>query len=107
VTLTLAPYPGAVMGVDTDWTAGAACATVDPDDLFVTGAAQQAVKRVCHGCPVKAQCLADALDHGIDVGVWGGMTERERRALVRRHPEVTSWKTFLQTFHPSPARRAS
>ncbi len=107
MTLTLAPAPGAVMGIDTDWTAGAACASVDPDQLFVTGAAQQQVKRVCSGCPVKIQCLADALDNGVDVGVWGGMTERERRALVRRHPDVTSWKTFLQTFLMPPRQKAS
>jgi len=37
-------------------------------------------------------CLADALDNRIESGVWGGMTERERRALLRRHPNVTSWR---------------
>jgi WhiB family redox-sensing transcriptional regulator len=106
VTLTVAVRSegaprGATLGVDTDWTAGAICASFDPDELFVTGAAQQHVKRLCSGCPVKLQCLADALDNRVDIGVWGGMTERERRALVRRHPDVRDWGAFLRSTLPS------
>lgn len=63
----------------------------DPDDLFVKGAAQQQAKEVCQRCPVIAECLAEALDNRTEFGVWGGMTERERRALLRRNPTVTSW----------------
>ena len=44
------------------------------------------------GCPVRTECLADALDNRIEFGVWGGMTERERRALLRRRPNVSSWR---------------
>jgi WhiB family transcriptional regulator, redox-sensing transcriptional regulator len=40
--------------------------------------------------------LADALDHRIEFGIWGGMTERERRALLRRRPDVRSWRGLLQ-----------
>jgi len=40
---------------------------------------------------VRTECLADALDNRVEYGVWGGMTERERRALLRRRPDVTSW----------------
>jgi len=40
--------------------------------------------------------LADALDNRIEFGVWGGMTERERRALLRRRPEVVSWRRVLE-----------
>lgn len=40
-------------------------------------------------------CLADALDNQIEFGVWGGMTERQRRKLVKTHPEVNSWSDFL------------
>ena len=78
-----------------DWTRYAACRHSDPDQLFVTGAAQHEAKAVCKGCPVRAQCLADALDNRVEIGVWGGMTERERRALLRRRPEVTSWAALL------------
>ena len=70
----------------TDWTARAACKGTDPDELFVQGAAQNRAKLICRGCPVRTECLADALDNRIEFGVWGGMTERERRALLRRRP---------------------
>lgn len=75
---------GAGMGWVTDWSAQAACRTTDPDELFVQGAAQNRAKAVCTGCPVRTECLADALDNRVEFGVWGGMTERERRALLRR-----------------------
>ncbi len=80
-----------------DWPARAACRGIDPDVLFVQGAAQNRAKTVCFGCPVRTECLADALDNGVEFGVWGGMTERERRALLRRRPEVTSWRQLLET----------
>ncbi len=85
--------------VDTvnDWTAAAACAATDPDELFVTGAAQNRAKAVCQGCPVRTECLSDALDNRVEFGVWGGMTERERRAMLRRHPNVPSWWNLFQT----------
>src|SRR6202012_4814493 len=80
----------------TDWTTRAACKGTDPDELFVQGAAQNRAKLICRGCPVRTECLADALDNGIEFGVWGGMTERERRALLRRRPDVTSWRDLLE-----------
>jgi WhiB family redox-sensing transcriptional regulator len=78
-----------------DWTAQAACNAADPDELFVTGAAQNRAKAVCQGCVVRTECLADALDNNVEFGVWGGMTERERRALLRRRPDVVSWKQLF------------
>ena len=80
----------------TEWAPLAACRSLEPDALFVRGAAQQQAKQVCIGCPVIAECLADALDNGTEFGVWGGMTERERRALLKRRPEVKSWKALFQ-----------
>src|SRR6478609_6045484 len=62
-----------------DWASRGACRTADPDTLFVQGAAQNRVKTMCMSCPVRTECLADALDNRIEFGVWGGMTERERR----------------------------
>ena len=44
---------------------------------------------------IALMCLAEALDNRIEWGVWGGMTERERRALLKRHPEVDSWAEYL------------
>ncbi|MGW2818270.1 WhiB family transcriptional regulator [Streptomyces sp. NPDC001415] len=89
------------IGVVTDddegaWTDRAVCRTVDPEELFVDGAAQHQAKAVCTGCPVRTECLAYALDHRIDHGVWGGMTSRERRGLLRRRPMVTSWRRLLE-----------
>ncbi|MFF6984642.1 WhiB family transcriptional regulator [Streptomyces sp. NPDC008343] len=81
----------------TDWSARGVCRMADPDDLFVDGAAQNRAKALCAGCTVRTECLAYALDQRIEYGVWGGMTERERRALLRRRPHVTSWGRLLET----------
>lgn len=80
-----------------DWSKNARCKATDPDELFVQGAAQNRAKAVCMGCPVRTECLADALDNRVEFGVWGGMTERERRALLKRRSDVTSWHTLLET----------
>ena len=83
---------------DHHWTAFGACTrTAVPDVLFVQGAAQRAARSVCDDCVVRQECLVDALDNRVPYGVWGGMTERQRRALLRAHPEVTSWREVLLT----------
>jgi WhiB family redox-sensing transcriptional regulator len=80
-----------------EWASRGACRAADPDSLFVQGAAQNRAKSVCMSCQVRTECLADALDNRIEFGVWGGMTERERRALLRRRPNVQSWRRLLET----------
>ncbi len=87
------------------WGTEAACRKADPDSLFVQGAAQNRAKAVCQGCPVRTECLADALDNRVEFGVWGGMTERERRALLRRRPEVKSWWRLLDAARRQHHRR--
>jgi WhiB family transcriptional regulator, redox-sensing transcriptional regulator len=77
-----------------EWAFLGACGD-DPERFFVPGAEQHDAKRVCAGCPVRLRCLAEALDNGWDDGVWGGMTERERRTLLRRYPHVDSWRRLL------------
>jgi WhiB family redox-sensing transcriptional regulator len=89
-----------------DWTSRAACKESDPDELFVQGAAQNRAKLICRGCVVRTECLADALDNRIEFGVWGGMTERERRALLRRRPDVTSWRDLLEQARNQYERQA-
>ncbi|MGL5809839.1 MAG: WhiB family transcriptional regulator [Nocardioides sp.] len=79
-----------------DWVKAAACRGAQPDQLFVKGAEQNKAKVVCGRCPVRTECLAEALDNEIEWGVWGGMTERERRALLRRNPSA-SWRRVLET----------
>jgi WhiB family redox-sensing transcriptional regulator len=79
-----------------DWAPRAACKGTTPDQLFVRGAEQNKAKQLCSSCPVRTECLAEALDNQIEWGVWGGMTERERRALLRRRPSA-SWRAVLET----------
>ena len=81
----------------TTWSAQAKCQEVDPDELFVQGAEQNRAKVICTACPVRTECLADALDNQVEFGVWGGMTERERRAILKRRPAVRSWRRLLET----------
>jgi len=77
------------------WISQARCRTADPDELFVTGAAQKRAAVICRQCAVVSQCLADALDNQVEFGVWGGMTERQRRKLIKEHPEVKSWSEYF------------
>jgi len=78
-----------------EWVTRAACRADQPDRLFVQGAEQNKAKVLCKSCPVMAECLAEALDNQIEWGVWGGMTERERRALLKRRPNA-SWRAVLE-----------
>ena len=88
-----------------DWTPSAACRQAQPDELFVRGAEQNKAKQLCTGCPVRTECLAEALDNQIEWGVWGGMTERERRALLRRRP-AASWRSVLEAAKAGQAQPA-
>ncbi|MGW7244276.1 WhiB family transcriptional regulator [Streptomyces sp. NPDC054804] len=82
-----------------------ACRSADPEELFVEGAAQNKAKALCAGCPVRTECLAYALDHRIEHGFWGGMTERYRHALLRRRPTVNSWRQLLETARAEHGRQ--
>jgi len=65
------------------WFAGL-CAQTDPEVFLPEkGGSVREAKAVCAGCPVCAQCLAHALAHGERYGVWGGLSEPERRRLER------------------------
>jgi WhiB family redox-sensing transcriptional regulator len=86
---------GMVAEARTAWVLKALCLSTDPDDLFVSGKAQRRATAICRHCPVVVECLADALDNQVEFGVWGGMTERQRRALLKQHPEVVSWSEFF------------
>ena len=73
-----------------DWRKQAECLDESPDLFFPVGTTGPAIfqveeaKVVCRRCDVREQCLAWALESGQDHGVWGGMSEDERRALKRR-----------------------
>jgi WhiB family redox-sensing transcriptional regulator len=80
-----------------NWRIAARCRTADAEELFVRGAEQRRARQFCATCPVRTECLAHALDERVEFGVWGGTTERERRALLRSRPDVTSWAQLLST----------
>ena len=68
------------------WMADAACRRVDPALFFPSdGAGVEAARPICQACPVREACLDYALEHHIDHGVWGGVSERERK---RTHQHV-------------------
>ena len=75
----------ATEGGDRRWQERANCLGVDPDLFFPErGASTREAKAVCGGCEVKADCLEYALDNGEKFGIWGGLSERERRRLRRQ-----------------------
>ena len=66
------------------WQADALCAQTDPEAFFPEkGGSTREAKRVCQSCTVKTECLEYALAHDERFGIWGGLSERERRKLKR------------------------
>jgi WhiB family transcriptional regulator, redox-sensing transcriptional regulator len=98
------------------WMAGARCRGTNPDRYFPSdGVGVEAVQRICVDCPVRVECLEYALRHGIDQGVWGGASERQRRRIRRQRralaeagtgPE-TEPETAPETAAPTDADRVS
>ena len=67
------------------WQDLANCLGVDPDLFFPErGASTREAKDVCRGCVVREDCLEYALQNGEKFGIWGGMSERERRRIRRQ-----------------------
>ena len=79
-----------------DWRHHALCRDEDPELFFPIGTAGPAAvqveeaKVVCRRCTVTEDCLSWALETGQDAGVWGGLSEDERRALTRRSVRTAS-----------------
>lgn len=67
------------------WQTDALCAQTDPEAFFPEkGGSTRDAKRICTSCDVRAQCLEYALQNDERFGIWGGLSERERRKLKRR-----------------------
>ena len=95
---TSAEYPSAVrpytrpeaigaaaLDDELSWQASALCAQTDPEAFFPEqGGSTREAKKVCMDCDVRAECLEYALTNDEAHGVWGGLSERERRKLKRR-----------------------
>ena len=71
---------------DQDWRSGAACAAVGEAELwFAVGALEhKKAKSICRHCDVRRECLSYAMSEPVDHGIWGGLTERERRRQRRQ-----------------------
>ena len=66
------------------WQADALCAQTDPEAFFPEkGGSTREAKRICEGCEVRSECLDYALANDERFGIWGGLSERERRKLRR------------------------
>lgn len=66
------------------WQERALCAQTDPEAFFPEkGGSTREAKRICSGCEVRGECLEYALLHDERFGIWGGLSERERRRLKR------------------------
>ena len=87
-----------------NWRDDAACQDADPELFFPDGdigsarAQAKAAKLICRGCPVRGTCLSWVLANGQEAGIWGGLTEDERRGLHRRavgtafdRPRLANW----------------
>ena len=77
-------YPVAPATTDDQWQERALCAQTDPEAFFPEkGGSTREAKRICLGCEVRDACLEYALAHDERFGIWGGLSERERRRLKR------------------------
>jgi WhiB family redox-sensing transcriptional regulator len=85
--LSLVPEPNDLMAAQGDedqWQERALCAQTDPEAFFPEkGGSTREAKRICLGCDVKDACLDYALANDERFGIWGGLSERERRRLKR------------------------
>ena len=69
---------------ESDWTERALCAQTDPEAFFPEkGGSTREAKKVCLGCDVRSECLEYALMNDERFGIWGGLSERERRRLKK------------------------
>lgn len=74
---------------DLSWQDASLCAQADPEAFFPEkGRSTRAAKAVCARCPVRRPCLEYALGHGERFGIWGGLSERQRRRLERSRTTV-------------------
>jgi WhiB family transcriptional regulator, redox-sensing transcriptional regulator len=78
-------FPGPEDEGELGWQTEALCAQTDPEAFFPEkGGSTRDAKKVCGACNVRAECLEYALENDERFGIWGGMSERERRRLRKR-----------------------
>jgi len=80
---------------DTGWQDSSNCLGVDPDLFFPErGASTKEAKAVCRSCVVKEECLEFALVNSEKFGIWGGMSERERRRIRRQRAQERELQVY-------------
>lgn len=88
-----------------EWMARGNCLGVDPELFYPErGASGADAKAVCRGCSVQEDCLNHALDYPEKFGIWGGLSERERRRIRRKRPVLTrrcQWAPCQAPFVPA------
>jgi WhiB family redox-sensing transcriptional regulator len=89
VRLGVPGTPSSRAAIDDDnplaWQADALCAQTDPESFFPEkGGSTRDAKKICTSCEVRGECLEYALSNDERFGIWGGLSERERRKLRRR-----------------------
>ena len=87
---------------DLRWQDRASCLGMDPDLFFPErGASTREAKAICAACPVRIDCLEFALAHGEKFGIWGGMSERERRRIRRMRAQAARRRALgVPSGHP-------
>ena len=84
LTLVQTDFDALIGVADDQWQEKALCAQTDPEAFFPEkGGSTREAKRICQGCEVKDECLEYALANDERFGIWGGLSERERRRLKR------------------------
>ena len=85
ITSRTALEDDAEVAAELEWQERALCAQTDPEAFFPEkGGSTREAKRVCMSCEVRVQCLDYALENDERFGIWGGLSERERRR-VKKH----------------------
>lgn len=97
-----------------NWRVDAACKDSDPEIFFPVATAGQvaekqmrAAKVVCWTCPVRAECLEDALASGQDYGIWGGVSETDRRLIAKKQGRRRPARKVPASFGRRKRARAS
>ncbi len=84
LSLVVAGFDEIFDSIEEQWQERALCAQTDPEAFFPEkGGSTREAKRICMGCEVRDECLEYALAHDERFGIWGGLSERERRRLKR------------------------
>jgi WhiB family redox-sensing transcriptional regulator len=84
LSLIVTDFDAMFDAIEEQWQERALCAQTDPEAFFPEkGGSTREAKRICMGCEVRDECLEYALAHDERFGIWGGLSERERRRLKR------------------------